>query len=86
MPTISPAVLHDAASSGAPIGVFILSPDRRIAETVRVIAIENETARLLRNGVAEVVDLDMIGDPQAIRRRVNGDNRLSRLLDRVTWI
>lgn len=66
--------------------MFLLAGDRRIAKPVRVIAVEDHTARILRNGVVEVVDLDLLGDPRAIRRRVNGDNWFTRLLDRISSI
>lgn len=87
LPTISPTVLRDAAKTGAPIGVFISAGDRRpVAETVCVLAVEDETARIKRNGVEEVVDLNSICDPQAIRRRLNGDSWFSRLLEKISWM
>ena len=86
LPTIPPAVLREAAKSEEPIGVFLLTGDRRVAEIVRVVAVENETARIVRNGAEETVELDVIGDPQAIRRRVNGDSWFSRLLDKISWL
>jgi hypothetical protein len=72
--------------SGAPIGVFLLTGDRRATAIVRIVAVENETARIVRNGAEEAVELDVIGDPQAIRRRANGDSWFSRLLDKISWL